>query len=54
MGRPKKENAMHERITIRLDNEASSILKAYCETKNIEKAEGVRSGIQKLKDDLNK
>lgn len=54
MGRPKIENPMDERITIRMNKETSKILNEYCEINNLEKAEGVRHGIQKLKDDTKK
>ena len=46
-GRP-TNNPKDERITVRLDKEASDILNAYCQQENIDKAEGVRRGIKKL------
>jgi len=51
MGRPKSDNPMNERLTIRMDKETSNILNNYCSKKGIEKAEGVRDGIHRLKDD---
>ncbi|MDE6103451.1 MAG: hypothetical protein K2F60_02875 [Oscillospiraceae bacterium] len=53
-GRPKIENPKSERITVRLDNESSETLKAYCKQENVEKAEAVRRGIGKLKSDIKK
>ncbi|WP_294468898.1 ribbon-helix-helix protein, CopG family [uncultured Anaerofustis sp.] len=47
-GRPKNENSMNERITVRLDKETSEILKKYCEKNNIERSEAIRLGIRKL------
>lgn len=47
-GRPPMENPMSERITVRLDEESSRILKHYCEKENVEKAEAIRRGIKKL------
>ena len=52
MGRPKIENPMSERITIRMNKETASILDQYCEKKKLDRAEGVRDGIHKLKGDL--
>lgn len=53
-GRPKIENPKSERITVRLDNECSEILKKYCEQEIVEKAEAIRRGIFKLKSDIKK
>nr|DAT30440.1 MAG TPA: NikA, BACTERIAL CONJUGATION, RELAXASE, DNA [Caudoviricetes sp.] len=53
-GRPKSDNPKAERITIRLDNEHSQIIKAYCEQEEIDKTEAIRRGIQKLKPDIKK
>ncbi len=53
-GRPKIENPKSERITVRLDNESFETLKAYCKQENVEKAEAVRRGIEKLKSDIKK
>ena len=47
-GRPKSENPKSERITIRLDTETFEKLIAYCKRENIDKAEAVRRGIDKL------
>jgi hypothetical protein len=47
MGRP-TSNPKQTRITVRLDEEADSILKAYCEQKNLERGEAVRRAIKKL------
>lgn len=51
MGRPKKENPMDKRITIRMDNETYKILEKYCDSKKVDKAVAVRDGIYKLVDD---
>lgn len=53
-GRPKLENPKSERITVRLDNFHSEILKEYCKQKNVEKAEAVRRGIEKLEVEIKK
>ncbi len=53
-GRPKIDNPKSERITIRLDEERVSILQQYCEQEQIEKAEAIRRGIDKLKVDIKK
>ena len=53
-GRPPSENTMQERITVRLDKERSEFLKKYCEQKNVDKAEAIRRGIDKLKEDMKK
>lgn len=53
-GRPKIENPKVERITVRLDDESVITLKAYCEQKNVEKAEAIRRGISKLKSEIKK
>ena len=47
-GRPKSENSMRERVTVRLDKETSKILKEYCEKHNTDKAAAIREGIRKL------
>lgn len=51
LGRP-TDNPKDERITVRLDNKSQEILTRYCEKENKTKAEAVRDGIKKLKDDL--
>ena len=53
-GRPKIDNPKSERITIRLDEERVSILQQYCEQEQIEKAEAIRRGIDKLKVEIKK
>ena len=53
-GRPKIDNPKSERITIRLDDERVSTLQQYCEQEQIEKAEAIRRGIDKLKVDIKK
>ena len=50
-GRP-TENPKHERITVRLDIESSETLSAYCAQEKIERAEGIRRGVKKLKGDI--
>ena len=50
-GRP-TDNPKGKPITIRLDNEAKTILDSYCLQENVDKGEAVRRGIKKLKDDL--
>ena len=52
-GRPPSENSMQERITVRLDKERSELLQKYCTQKNLDKAEAIRRGIDKLKEDIN-
>ncbi len=52
-GRP-TNNPKTERITVRLDNESSDILEEYCHQKMVERAEAIRRGIKKLKDDIKK
>ncbi|GAB5081317.1 hypothetical protein Osc1_04900 [Hominimerdicola sp. 21CYCFAH17_S] len=52
-GRP-TNNPKVERVTVRLDNESSRILKAYCEQEKIDKAEAIRKGIIKLESDIKK
>ncbi len=53
-GRPKSDNPKSERITVRLDDNSSKTLKSYCEQENVEKAEAIRRGIDKLKSDIKK
>lgn len=50
-GRP-TNNPKGKPIAVRLDEEATEILKAYCEQEGIEKGEATRRGIKKLKSDL--
>lgn len=51
MGRP-TNNPKTEKITVRLDEEASETLKNYCEQEKITRVEGIRRGVKKLKEDL--
>ena len=51
MGRP-TTNPKHTPIHVRLDAECEEILSEYCFKRGITKAEGVRRGIQKLKDEI--
>lgn len=53
MGRP-TDNPKDTPLFVRLDQECREILTAYCEEKNVNKAEAARRGIKKLKDDLKK
>lgn len=53
IGRP-TNNPKIEKVTVRLDNESLQVLSQYCEQENIGKAEALRRGVLKLKDDLNK
>ena len=52
-GRP-TNNPKDARITVRLDHESKEILKSYCEQESVDKAEGVRRGIMKLKPEIKK
>lgn len=52
-GRP-TNNPKTERITVRLDNESTDILEEYCHQESVERAEAIRRGIKKLKDDIKK
>lgn len=52
-GRP-TDNPKQERITVRLDEQSSGILKSYCEQETVEKAEAIRRGIKKLEADIKK
>lgn len=49
-GRPKSENTMIERVTVRLDGETSKILTNYCKKEDVDKAEAIRRGIKKLEE----
>lgn len=51
IGRP-TDNPKSSSIHIRIDNESMDILDKYSIQENITKTEGVRRGIQKLKEDL--
>ena len=50
-GRP-TDNPKGKPLTIRLDDEAKTILEAYCKQENVEKGEAARRGIKKLKSEL--
>lgn len=52
-GRP-TNNPKANKITVRLDNESTEIMEAYCKQEKIEKAEAVRRGLKKLKSDIKK
>lgn len=53
-GRPKIENPMNVRVTVRLDKDSAETLKLYCETAKVDKAEAIRRAISKLKSELEK
>ena len=53
IGRP-TNNPQEERITFQLDKESSEILNDYCNQQDVGKAEAIRQGIKKLKDDIKK
>ena len=53
IGRP-TNNPKADSITVRLDKESSEILNDYCIRQDIGKAEAIRQGIKKLKDDKKK
>lgn len=52
-GRP-TDNPKKDRITVRLDDESSKILDIYCNQETVDRAEAIRRGIKKLKDDIKK
>lgn len=52
-GRP-TDNPKIERITVRLDEKATDIMKKYCEQENVDKAEAVRRGLKKLESEIRK
>ncbi|MFQ9872909.1 MAG: hypothetical protein ACLRVT_07955 [Oscillospiraceae bacterium] len=53
IGRP-TDNPKDKSLFVRLDTESSEILDAYCNEKQVTKAEAARRGIKKLKNDLKK
>lgn len=53
IGRPTTD-PKNERITVRLNEKSAEILKAYCEQENIDRAEAVRRGVEKLEADIKK
>lgn len=52
-GRP-TDNPKSNKITVRLDEESTRIMKQYCEQESIEKAEAVRRGLKRLEADIKK
>lgn len=53
-GRPPIENPKSERITVRLGNDESTILRKYCEQEKLERTEAIRRGIRMLESDIKK
>ena len=53
-GRQKSDNPKSNRITIRLDDNYFEILNMYCKQEQVDKAEAIRRGIEKLKSDIKK
>ena len=51
MGKQKSDNPKSEQLTVRVDKEHLERLKEYCEKENVQKAEAIRRGIRKLKED---
>lgn len=49
-GRPKTENPINIRTSVRLDSETDKKLIAYCKSKGITKGEAIRKGIHLLLD----
>lgn len=47
-GRPKKENPINIRTSVRLDAETDKRLQAYCEQHGITKGEAIRKGVHLL------
>lgn len=52
-GRP-TDDPKRERITVRLDGDSVQTLMDYCAQERIDRAEGIRRGIKKLKADIKK
>lgn len=52
MGRPVMGSPKTNDIKVRIDDETLKELLKYCEKNGITKAEAIRIGIKKLKDDL--
>lgn len=50
-GRP-TDNPKTERITVRLDEKSTDIMKKYCKQENVDKAEAVRRGLKKLESEI--
>ena len=49
MGRP-TDNPKPFRLSVRVDRETLEVLDAYCKKKGINRMEGTRQGIQRLKE----
>ena len=52
MGRPNSDNPKTTEVKARINKEQKKLLETYCTQKNVTKAEAVRIGIDKLRDDL--
>ena len=52
MGRPLSDNPKDTRITVRINKDTNNILQKYCKQENVDKAEVIRRGINKLKADI--
>lgn len=48
MGRPKAENPIGIKLSIRLDTEMEKRLREYCETHSVSKGEAIRRGLHLL------
>ena len=53
LGRP-TNNPKQAPINVRLDNECTKILEEYCQQENTSRAEAIRRGIVKLRNDIEK
>ena len=53
LGRP-TNNPKNAPIHVRLDNECTKILEEYCQQENTSRAEAIRRGIVKLRNDIEK
>lgn len=54
MGRPLSKNPKGIKITVRFDNNTYTDLEEYCQKHNMTKAEALRQGFYKLRDDVKK
>lgn len=52
-GRPTASPKTHQ-VMVRLDKETEEIVEAYCEQEKVTKAEAMRRGARKLKEDIKK
>lgn len=52
-GRPTDNPKLHQ-IMVRLDEETKVIVDAYCEQEKVTRAEAMRRGARKLKDEIKK